>query len=175
MGGLVVKDILVTAKLQKDERLRRLNTAAAGAVFYSVPHAGSRLADFGWYLRYLGVAPAQHVHHLKRGPHLDELNAAVRGMCKSGQLPVLSFSEGLPTKLAYIPTHVVPHESAYPGYGEFVVLAQHDHISVCKPSDPDDPAYARLIAFLRARAQELRRQRADAAVAAMDHMEAALT
>lgn len=36
-------------------------------------------------------------------------------------------------------------------YGEFVVLAQHDHISVCKPSDTADPAYARLIAFLHAR------------------------
>lgn len=45
----------------------------------------------------------------------QELNAAVRAMCKSGQLPVLSFSEGQPTKLGYIPTHVVPHESAYPG------------------------------------------------------------
>jgi hypothetical protein len=46
---------------------------------------------------------------------LQELNAAVRAMCKSGRLPVLSFSEGLPTRLGYIPTHVVPHESAFPG------------------------------------------------------------
>jgi hypothetical protein len=36
-------------------------------------------------------------------------------MCKSGRLPVLSFSEGQPMRLGYIPTHVVPHESAYPG------------------------------------------------------------
>lgn len=48
-------------------------------------------------------------------PPPQELNAAVRAMCKSGRLPVLSFSEGQPTKLGYIPTHVVPHESAYPG------------------------------------------------------------
>lgn len=103
----MIKDLLVTAKQQKDERLRRwgvlyvcgcqvcwgtflvgsrgaggmatgwaqaqglrsssaahppthptafhparrLATSAAGAVFYSVPHAGSRLADWGWYLR----------------------------------------------------------------------------------------------------------------------------
>ncbi|KAL4419867.1 hypothetical protein ABPG75_006965 [Micractinium tetrahymenae] len=173
MGGLVVKDMLVTAKQQKDERLRRLHSAAAGAVFYSVPHAGSRLADWGWYLRYVGGSPAKHVRQLKTGPHLDELNAAVRAMCKSGQLPVLSFSEGLPTKLAYIPTHVVPHESAYPGYGDFVVLAEHDHISVCKPADTEDPAYARLMAFLRARVHDLRLQRAEAEARRLDHMEAA--
>ncbi|KAI7843159.1 hypothetical protein COHA_003143 [Chlorella ohadii] len=173
MGGLVVKDLLVSAKAQKDERLRRLNTNAAGAVFYSVPHAGSRLADWGWYLRYIGGAPAKHVQQLKTGPHLEELNAAVRAMCKSGQLPVLSFSEGQPTKLGYIPTHVVPHESAYPGYGDFVVLHDHDHISVCKPSDQADPAYAKLMAFLHARVRTLRKERADAAASSMDHMEAA--
>ena len=44
------------------------------------------------------------------------MNSRLRSLCKSGQLAVLSFSEGLPTRLAYIPTHVVPHESAYPGW-----------------------------------------------------------
>lgn len=58
-------------------------------------------------------------------------------------------------------------------YGEFVVLDQHDHISVCKPSDPSDPAYARLMAFLHARVKTLRKERADAAAGSMDHMEAA--
>lgn len=52
-------------------RSRRLYSAAAGAVFYSVPHAGSRLADWGWYLRYVGGSPAKHVRQLKTGPHLD--------------------------------------------------------------------------------------------------------
>lgn len=28
--------------------VRSINTNAAGAVFYSVPHAGSKLADWGW-------------------------------------------------------------------------------------------------------------------------------
>ena len=45
----------------------RLASSAAGAVFYSVPHAGSRLADWGWYLRYIGGSPAKHVRHLKTG------------------------------------------------------------------------------------------------------------
>lgn len=39
-----------------------------------------------------------------------------------------------------------PKEKSLPprySYGEFVVLAQHDHINVCKPADQQDPAYAR--------------------------------
>lgn len=151
MGGLIVKDLLVTAKQQQDERLRRwagrqlaprplaarqlcvsacrvgclqeqqgagaggpssaslllvaiarapcaglpdlmppcllcmpvarsLNTSAVGAVFYSVPHAGSRLADWGWSLRYIGGSPAKHVQHLKTGHH-QEVSA---GQLRSG-------------------------------------------------------------------------------------------
>lgn len=178
MGGLVVKEILAqgkeptvvtsssgsgasnTATLDTNdivvggtEAQKRLRSAAAGVVFYSVPHAGSRLADWGWTLRYVGVSPAKAVAHLTTGPHVDALNNAVRGLARAG-LPILSFSEGLPTQLAYVKTHIVPHESAYPGYGEFVVLHEHDHISVCKPRDKEDPSYAVLIKFLKTVAEK---------------------
>ncbi len=43
-------------------------------------------------------------------------------------------------------------------YGEFVVLPQHDHINVCKPTDRQDPAYSRLADFLRARLAEVRQE-----------------
>ncbi len=171
MGGLVVKEILAQGKSSTTdtsistsntvtntndiivggtEAQKRLRSAAAGVVFYSVPHAGSRLADWGWTLRYVGVSPAKAVAHLTTGPHVDALNNAIRSLARAG-LPVLSFSEGLPTQLAYVKTHIVPHESAYPGYGEFVVLHEHDHISVCKPKDKEDPSYAVLIKFLKER------------------------
>jgi hypothetical protein len=39
-------------------------------------------------------------------------------------------------------------------YGDFVVLKQHDHIAVCKPSDKDDPSYSHLLRFLQRRAAE---------------------
>lgn len=42
-------------------------------------------------------------------------------------------------------------------YGDFVVLHDHDHISVCKPSDTSDPAYAKLMAFLHTRVRALRK------------------
>ncbi len=75
--------------------------------------------------------------------------------------------------LVNLPRCTTPHHHMYCRYGEFVVLDQHDHISVCKPHDPSDPAYARLMAFLHARVRALKRERADAAAASMDHMEAA--
>jgi hypothetical protein len=131
--------------------MRLISKAAAGAVFYSVPHAGSRLADVGWKLRYLGASPSRAVANLKTDPHLhDEANDIIRGLCKRDKLRVLSLSEGLPTKLSYkVYTHVVPHESAYPGYGDFRVLEEKDHISVCKPKSVEDPAFAALVDFLR--------------------------
>jgi hypothetical protein len=55
-----------------------------------------------------------------------------------------------------------------------VVLQQHDHISVCKPSDLDDPAYARLMAFLHARVRTIRLARAERAARSLDHMEASV-
>lgn len=152
MGGLVVKEIIGRGTdRDAPQSMRLISKAAAGAVFYSVPHAGSRLADVGWKLRYLGASPSRAVANLKTDPHLhDETNDIIRGLCKRDKLRVLSLSEGLPTKLSYkVYTHVVPHESAYPGYGDFRVLEEKDHISVCKPKSVEDPAFTALVDFLR--------------------------
>ena len=152
MGGLVVKEIIGRGTgTDAPQSMRLISEAAAGAVFYSVPHAGSRLADVGWKLRYLGASPSRAVANLKTDPHLhDETNDIIRGLCKRDKLRVLSFSEGLPTKLSYkVYTHVVPHESAYPGYGDFRVLEEKDHISICKPKSVEDPAFATLVDFIR--------------------------
>eukprot|EP00890_Picochlorum_soloecismus_P002505 jgi/Picsp_1/3255/NSC_06095-R1_binding protein len=156
MGGLIVKDIIGRG-IQKDSSrsMRKISNACVGTVFYSVPHAGSRLADWGWTLRYIGASPSKAVAHLKTGPHLEEMNDTVKDLCRRGKLAVLSFSEGLPTQLSYLSTHVVPHESAYPGYGEFVVLPNHDHITVCKPNNRQDPAFSVLVEFLAELEKEL--------------------
>lgn len=149
MGGIIVKEIIGQgAKKDSLPALRKISNASVGAVFYSVPHAGSRLADLGWTLRYLGASPSRAVAHLKTDPHLHEMNSVIRDMCRRGKLRILSFSEGLPTKLSYLSTQIVPHESAYPGYGEFQVLADHDHITVCKPRDTNDASFESLVQFL---------------------------
>jgi hypothetical protein len=149
MGGVIVKEIIGRGTMKDaPQSLRKISKSAAGVVFYSVPHAGSRLADLGWKLRYLGASPSRAVAHLKTDPHLHEVNSVIRDLCRRDKLRVLSFSEGLPTKLSYVSTHIVPHESAYPGYGEFIVLGNHDHITVCKPQGTEDLAFKSLVHFL---------------------------
>lgn len=66
-------------------------------------------------------------------------------------MSVLSFAEGQPTPLAgFIPKVViVPFESAYPGYGGFRLLSDHDHIDICKPTSREDPIYTDVLAFVR--------------------------
>lgn len=175
MGGLVVKEIMARGyRADAPAAVRALSQACAGVVFYAVPHAGSRLADLGWGLRYIGASPAKAVAHLKTGPHQDEANAAMRKMARKAGLPVLSFSEGLPTQMSYVSAHIVPHESAYPGFGEFVVLKEHDHVSVCKPKDQDDPAFAVFAEFLNECYAAAARAAAEKREAVVDHMEAAL-
>lgn len=102
---------------------------------------------------------------LRPGPHLEELNAFLLRKHKRKEVEVLSFLEGVRTKLYTGPggytlgVEVVPMESAYPGFGDLVVVERADHISICKPGSTDDPAYARAVGFIRDRLQEARAAR----------------
>ena len=62
-------------------------------------------------------------------------------------LQVLSVCEGRPTLVAeYIPhIHIVPPESADPGFGSVVVIPEADHIGCCKPRDKEDPIFTLLL------------------------------
>ncbi|CAG9467373.1 unnamed protein product [Pedinophyceae sp. YPF-701] len=52
--------------------------------------------------------------------------------------------------MAWLGTSVTPvtWESGFPGYGDFVVLKEHDHITANKPLDKEDPVYTRTVGFL---------------------------
>ncbi len=157
MGGVLVKEMLARAAAAgAPAHHRALADATAGLVTYSTPHRGSWLADVGWNLRYLGASPAASVVHLKPGRHLEAVNDLLAARHAAGRLPVLAFAEGVPLSLAPVLPKliVVPEASAFPGYGEAVVLPVADHITTCKPTGRADAAYARLLDFLRARAAE---------------------
>jgi hypothetical protein len=64
---------------------------------------------------------------------------------------VLSLLEGKPTQLAgFMPTyHIVPPESANPGFGRVVLLPDADHIASCKPPSRADASYYTMIDFVR--------------------------
>ncbi|KAF1859490.1 hypothetical protein Lal_00010074 [Lupinus albus] len=152
MGGLVVKQILHKAK---EEGFNNLVKNTAGVVFYSCPHFGSRLADMPWRMG-LVLRPAPTIGELRSGsPRLVELNDYIRQLHKKGMLDVLSFCETMVTPLVEgyggwaLRMEIVSIESAYPGFGELVVLESTDHINSCKPISRSDTSYTETLKFLQ--------------------------
>ncbi|XP_062113720.1 uncharacterized protein LOC133824760 isoform X2 [Humulus lupulus] len=152
MGGLVVKQMLYKAKTENFDNLVK-NTV--GVVFYSCPHFGSRLADMPWRMG-LVLRPAPSIGELRSGSaKLVELNDFTRHLHKKGLLEVLSFCETKVTPIVEgyggwaFRMEIVPIESAYPGFGELVVLESTDHINSCKPVNRLDPSYTETLEFLR--------------------------
>ncbi|XP_008795143.1 uncharacterized protein LOC103710976 isoform X2 [Phoenix dactylifera] len=152
MGGLVVKQMLFQAKINN---LDKFMNNTIGVVFYSCPHFGSKLADMPWRMG-LVLRPAPSIGELRSGsPRLVELNDLLRHLQKKGLLEVLSFSETQVTPIVEgyggwaFRMEIVPIESAYPGFGELVVLDATDHINSCKPVSRIDPSYAETLDFLK--------------------------
>ncbi|KAI9200358.1 hypothetical protein LWI28_006554 [Acer negundo] len=152
MGGLVVKQMLHKAK---SDNIVNLVNNTVGIVFYSCPHFGSKLADMPWRMG-LVLRPAPTIGELRSGsPRLVELNDYIRRLHKKGALDVLSFCETKVTPIVEgyggwaFRMEVVPIESAYPGFGELVVLDSTDHINSCKPVSRADPSYTEILEFLR--------------------------
>ncbi|WOL09441.1 hypothetical protein Cni_G18194 [Canna indica] len=152
MGGLVVKQMLYQAKINN---LNEFVKNTIGVVFYSCPHFGSKLADMPWRMG-LVLRPAPTIGELRSGsPRLVELNDFARHLHKKGLLEVLSFSETKVTPIVEgyggwaLRMEIVPIESAYPGFGELVVLDATDHVNSCKPVSQTDPSYAKTLEFLK--------------------------
>ncbi|XP_022768813.1 uncharacterized protein LOC111312634 isoform X4 [Durio zibethinus] len=152
MGGLVVKQMLHKAKA---ENMENLVNNTIGVVFYSCPHFGSKLADMPWRMG-LVLRPAPTIGELRSdSPRLVELNDFLRHLHKKQKLQVLSFSETQVTPIVEgyggwaLRMEIVPIESAYPGFGELVVLESTDHINSCKPLSRSDPSYTETLEFLR--------------------------
>ncbi|KAL9254660.1 SERAC1-like protein [Drosera capensis] len=152
MGGLVVKQMLYQAKA---DNLNDIVDNTVGVVFYSCPHFGSKLADMPWRMG-LVLRPAPTIGELRSGsPRLVELNDFVRRLHKKGSFEVLSFCETKVTPLVEgyggwaFRMEIVPIESAYPGYGDLVVLESTDHINSCKPVNREDPSYKEALNFLQ--------------------------
>ncbi|XP_024631131.1 uncharacterized protein [Medicago truncatula] len=152
LGGLVVKQILHTAK---EEKYDNLVNNTRGIVFYSCPHFGSKLADMPWRMG-LVLRPAPTIGELRSGSsRLVELNEYIRLLYKKSVLDVLSFCETKVTPIVEgyggwaFRMEIVPIESAYPGFGELVVLESTDHINSCKPVSRLDPSYTETLKFLQ--------------------------
>eukprot|EP00898_Chlorokybus_atmophyticus_P002214 jgi/Chlat1/2994/Chrsp2S08918 len=159
MGGLVAKQILKLALA--DPQYKQLADNLKGMVFYTCPHFGSRLAHVPWGMAYV-LRPAPSVNELRRNnPVHDDLNKILRTRHSSGKINILSFAEGKTTKLletyggVAVWAEIVPLESAYPGFGEFIVLPDADHVNACKPCTREDVTYAKVLELVKQQLQQV--------------------
>ncbi|KAK2497396.1 hypothetical protein MC885_003325 [Smutsia gigantea] len=111
MGGLLVKKMLLESS--KKPEMNTVINNTRGIVFYSVPHHGSRLAEYSVNVRYL-LFPSLEVKELsKDSPALKTLQDDFLEFAKDKNFQVLNFVETLPTHIgSMIKLHVVPVESA---------------------------------------------------------------
>ena len=82
---------------------------------------------------------------------LQEVDSVIRQLHDDKGVPVLSFGEGAPLSvlMGLPPLVVVPDSSAYPGYGDFVMLEGVNHINACKPLTREDASYSESKKFLQ--------------------------
>ncbi|XP_078412941.1 protein SERAC1 isoform X1 [Cetorhinus maximus] len=156
MGGLLVKKMLLDAS--EDPEMRSVVQNTQGIVFYSVPHSGSRLAEYSVGARFL-LFPSVEVKELsKDSPALRELNNNFTKFIREHEVNILSFGEMLPTYIgSMIKLHVVPLNSADLGIGDFIPL-DVNHLNICKPGSRDSFLYQRSLKFIKdALAKELKR------------------
>ncbi|XP_072358781.1 protein SERAC1 isoform X3 [Scyliorhinus torazame] len=147
MGGLLVKKMLLDAS--EDPEMRSVVQNTQGIVFYSVPHSGSRLAEYSVSARFL-LFPSVEVKELsKDSPALRELNNNFTKLVREHEVNILSFGEMLPTYIgSMIKLHVVPPNSADLGIGDFIPL-DVNHLNICKPGSRDSFLYQRSLKFIK--------------------------
>lgn len=150
MGGLIVKQILKLAD-ENQEEFGKVSQNTKGVVFYGTPHFGTHIASYSKRIRSV-LYPSIEVQELMQdSPKLQIINDFVREKVESGKLKVLSFSESKPTRVGFgisFNVHIVPPESANPGYGEFIT-ADCNHFEICKPRDRDNPIYTHMLNFCK--------------------------
>ncbi|KAI9823617.1 MAG: hypothetical protein M1832_002398 [Thelocarpon impressellum] len=166
MGGLVIKNALLTAKDQGDP----IADATFGVMFMAVPHRGSQTAD--WATIISGIAnlatplSTAAIEQLKRDSG-DLLNLSIRFGNMQESLMFVSVLEGERTKLASWlgrgSIEVVPPESARLNLGgrreQTFSISGADHRTVCKFSSATDHQFLQVAGALEDLAENALRQR----------------
>jgi pimeloyl-ACP methyl ester carboxylesterase len=151
MGGLLIKSILVQ---DEAEVLRKLTR---GVVFFSVPHKGSDTASWAAdsSRKYI-LFPSIEVKELvRRSPALEDLHAVFKNIATNGDVPVMSFGEGLPIKMRlrqngkeWVKMLLVPPESSDPQIGVYHFMQDLNHMNICKPDSRKSFLYQHLVEFI---------------------------
>ena len=135
----------------------QIRSATRAVVFFGVPHFGAWTAQVAGRTAApfiaLGTGPSEAIRTLRPGEFLEQLNRAFASVVVKGHgVHVLSVLETqrtvVPVGPGSLAFHIVPMESAYPGYGKFVTVADN-HLNVCKPERVDHPVYVALRDLMR--------------------------
>jgi protein SERAC1 len=138
LGGLLVKQLLRTAKESSEDRWHRISDNCVAVLFLATPHTGSSLANL--LHAFSGCFSSSHVEKLKKdSSELDELNESFRVLCHRQEIDVTVYYEMHKTgKLAI----VVDKESAVPGVnGVMPIPMDASHTGICSPQSRHSPIY----------------------------------
>lgn len=138
LGGLLVKQILRTARESTDEDWRKVGECCVGVIFIATPHSGSSLANL--LKHFVHGFTSVHVDKLlSDNAELKELNESFRALCHMSSMTVAVYHEKYLTKKSLL---VVDEKSADPGVnGTTPIPIDADHISISKPEDRNSLIY----------------------------------
>ncbi|WP_208701278.1 MULTISPECIES: ABC-three component system protein [unclassified Mesorhizobium] len=138
LGGLLVKQIIRTARESTDEDWQNIGEQCLGVIFIATPHSGSSLANLLKF--FVKGFTSVHVEKLiNDNSELKELNESFRAHCQRTSLTIAIYHEKHLTNNAFL---VVDEKSADPGVnGAMPIPIDADHINICKPTDRSSLIY----------------------------------
>ncbi|KAI0971312.1 Alpha/Beta hydrolase protein [Xylaria arbuscula] len=157
LGGLVVKDALLSSRTSPEPHLRRILDSARALLFMGTPHYGTDLADIGQRLvglagltaaktnqKILGVLQrdSEVLSRIQKGFHellrsqLQDGTRTLEITCCYEELPLMGVCE------------VVPSESAIL-YGYPSIGIHADHREIARFASTDDPGFVSVLGELR--------------------------
>ncbi|KAI1423216.1 Alpha/Beta hydrolase protein [Xylaria sp. FL1777] len=157
LGGLVVKDTLLSSRTSPELHLRRILACTRAILFLGTPHHGVDLADIGERLvGFAGLRTARTSQRIVGALRRDSevlsriqkgFQELLRSQHKDGTraLEITCFYEELPLMGM---AKVVPSESAILD-GYLAIGIHADHWNIARFSSADDPGFIRVLGELR--------------------------
>jgi hypothetical protein len=138
LGGLLMKQVLRTARDARDPQWQAIVEQTRLMVFLSTPHSGANMASWitylGTLLRLTVSVEELEAHH----PRLRELNTWYRDHVAALGIRTFVYYETLPTAKML----VVDATTADPGLpGVRPIPVDEDHVTICKPASKDTRMY----------------------------------
>ncbi|VVC24482.1 Armadillo-type fold,Armadillo-like helical,Alpha/Beta hydrolase fold [Cinara cedri] len=150
MGGLLVKNMLVTARNSDDPNVRKLFEKTRSVFFFSTPHHGSPLATLNSAYRFF-LWPSVEVDELRTdSPKLVSLHQQFLECVQENPMKIVTFVETCPTEFTAlkVPILCVPKDAADPSIGELYELPLN-HMSICKADSKLSFVYQKTLSVIK--------------------------